>query len=348
MGRRSGDGEYAISLAGFAWPKSAIHRAATCKWYCGPMARTPLSFALLALAISSPAHAQSDESSKNEIVVTAQRSGAPMWTIDTDNGTIILVGEIRAVPKSTPWQPDRLKEATSEAQRAIIRARPKFSPGDVLRLIFRGGRFTKLPDKTVASDYLDADQRARLAALENEYDRDYDRGSFLMTAFDLLARRLDFDDETTDDATEVVRKAARKADIPILRPERFRGEDLLDDLAEAPPESHIPCLEAAMTATEAGQSIIPERGADWRGFDVPAVMENPLEIALGQCWPWADDDLGGDIRAQWVGMVEDAAKADGVSLAVVPLRVLAESQGVLDQLENRGFAIYGPEWRGKQ
>ncbi len=309
------------------------------------MTRRSLFAALAVLALAAPTLAQTESTHFNEIVVTAQRSGAPMWTIDTISGTIILVGEIRAVPKSTPWQPDRLKEATSEAQRAIIRARPKFSPGDVLRLIFRGGRFTKLPDKSVASDYLDPDQRARLAALELKYDRDYDRGSFLMTAFDLLARRLDFDDETTDDATDVVKKAARKADIPILRPERFRGEDLLDDLAAAPPESHIPCLEAAMSATEAGQSIIAKRGADWRRFDVPAVMDNPLEIALGRCWPWADAELGEDIRAQWVGMIEQAAQSDGVSLAVVPLRVLAESEGVLDQLENRGFTIYGPEWR---
>jgi len=269
-----------------------------------------------------------------------------MWTIDTDTGTIILVGEIRAVPKSTPWQPDRLKEATSEAQRVMIRARPKFSPGDFFRLIFRGGKFTKLPDKTVAGDYLDPDQRARLAALETQYDRDYDRGSFLMTSFDLLARRIDFDDETTDDATDVVKKAARKADIPIQRPERFRGEDLLDDLADAPPESHIPCLEATMSAAEAGPGIIDQRGADWRKFDVPAVMANPLEIALGKCWPWADEELGEDIRGQWTGMIEQAAAADGVTLAVVPLRVLAEDQGVLDQLETRGYVIFGPDWRG--
>lgn len=281
----------------------------------------------------------------NQIVVTAQRSGAPMWTIDTASGTIILVGEIRAVPKSTPWQPDRLKEATGEAQRVIIRARPKISPGDIFRLIFRGGKFTKLPKGSVAADYLTLEQRERLAALEEEYDQDYDRGSFLMTGFDLLARRLDFDDDTTKDATEIVKKAADKADVPITRPERFRGEDLLDNLAEAPPESHIPCLEAAMTATEQGKDNIERRGNDWRKFDVPAVMANPLEQALGQCWPWADNELGEDIRAQWTGMIEDAATKDGVTLAVVPLRVLAEDEGVLDSLKARGFEIYGPEWR---
>ena len=294
---------------------------------------------------TSPAVRAQEPSTNSEIVVTAQRSGAPMWTIDTPTGTVILVGEIRAVPRSTPWQPDRLKEATAEAQRVIIRARPKFSPGDVLRLIFRGGSFTKLPDKSVAADYLDDAQRARLAILEAEYDQDYDRGSFLMTSFDLLARRLDFDDATTKDATEVVRKAADKADIPIDRPERFRGEDLLDDLAEAEPASHIACLEAAMTATEAGPSIIEQRGEDWRKFDVPAVMANPLEIALGQCWPWADAEVGEEIRNQWIDKIAGAAGSQGVTLAVVPLRVLAEKDGVLDQLDARDYVISGPEWR---
>ncbi|GAA4044572.1 TraB/GumN family protein [Erythrobacter jejuensis] len=268
-----------------------------------------------------------------------------MWTIDTPTGTIILVGEIRAVPKSTPWQPDRLKEATAEASRVILRASPKFSPGDVLRLIFRGGSFTKLPDGSVAADYLTPGQRTRLAALEAKYDVKYDRRSFLMSSFDLLARRLDFDDDTTKDATDIVRKAADRADVPITRPERFRGEDLLDDLAEAEPASHIPCLEAAMSATEAGQDIVEARGNAWRKFDVPAVMANPLEIALGTCWPWADDDLGDEIRDQWTGMIADAARDSGVTLAVVPLRVLAEQDGVLDQLEAREFAISGPDWR---
>ncbi|MDY7097512.1 MAG: TraB/GumN family protein [Pseudomonadota bacterium] len=285
---------------------------------------------------------------QNAIVVTAQRSGAPMWTIDTPTGTVILVGEIRAVPEATPWQPDRLKEAASEADRVIIGAQPKFSPGDFLRLVFRGGKFLKLPDKSVAADYLDDAQRARLAALELKYDKDYDRGSFLMTSFNLLTRQLDFTDDTLDDdATDVVRKAAKKADVPIERPERFRGEDLLDDLAEADPESHIPCLEAAMTATEAGPDIIERRGRDWTRFNVAGVMENPLEIALGTCWPWADPEVGTQIRDQWTGMITQAGAQTGTTVAVVPLRVLAERDGVLDRLEAQGLDIAGPDWRGR-
>lgn len=301
---------------------------------------------LLAIGLvhATPAIAQTDPG-ENAIVVTAQRSGAPMWTIDTPAGTVILVGEIRAIPKATPWQPDRLEQASAGANRVILRASPKFSPGDILRLIFAGGRVTQLPDGTVAADYLSVEQRAQLAALEAEYRVDYDRRSFLMSAFDLLVRRLDFDNDTTEDATDVVRKAAERADVPIDRPERFRGEDLLDNLAAAEPASHIACLDAAMSATEAGRDIIEARADDWRRSDVQAVMANPLEVALGTCWPWADDELGSEIREQWTGMIADAADDTGVTLAVVPLRVLAEKGGVLDRLEARGFLVAGPDWR---
>ena len=49
------------------------------------------------------------------IVVTARRSGAPMWTVETNRGTVLLVGEITEMPKATPWFPDRLEAATERA-----------------------------------------------------------------------------------------------------------------------------------------------------------------------------------------------------------------------------------------
>ncbi|RIV83966.1 TraB/GumN family protein [Aurantiacibacter zhengii] len=268
-----------------------------------------------------------------------------MWTIDTPTGTVILVGEIVAVPESTPWQPDRLEDATQAATRVILGFRSRVSPGDVLRLIFAGGRITRLPDDTVASDYLGADQLARLAALEEEYDQDYARKSFLITSYDLLSRRLRFSRDTGRDASDVVRRAARRADVPAEPVGSVRGEDMLDNLAEADPRDHLPCLDAAMTAAEIGPDLIERRGADWRAYDVPAVMANPLEVALGRCWPWTDDELGTDLRERWVSAIDGATRESGVTLAVVPLRLLAEDDGVLDRLQAAGHLIAGPAWR---
>lgn len=306
-----------------------------------------LSFACIALmGISAPLVAQDAPApTENSIVVTAQRSGAPMWTIDTPTGTIILVGEIRAIPKTTPWQPDRLKDATAQASRVILGARPKISPGDVLRLMFSGSKFTKLPDKTVAAEYLSPEQWARLEMLGTAHDEDYARQSFLLTSFQMLRKELRFNRDTADDASDVVKKAADKADVPITRAATLRGEDIIDNLADAPPAAHILCLNAAMDAVESGPDIVEQRGADWRRYDIPAVMANPLESALGQCWPWADETLGSELRTIWVDNINAAQTQPGVTLAVVPLRVLAETDGVLDRLEAQGLDISGPAWK---
>lgn len=293
------------------------------------------------LAAQDSAPAESD----NAIVVTAQRSGAPMWIVETPTGTVILVGEIRAIPKTTPWEPARLEEATRQADRVILGARPKISPGDIFRLMFSGGKLTKLPDKTVASDYLDAAQLQRLEALAAAHEEEYSRQSFLLTSFKMLREELRFNKDTARDASDVVKDAAEKADIAITRAATLRGEDVIDNLFEAPPQAHIPCLVAAMDAVEAGPQIVEERATNWRRFKIPAVMNNPLESALGQCWPWADETLGSELRTIWVDRIAEASAAKGTTLAVVPLRVLAEGGGVLDQLDARGFDIAGPPWK---
>lgn len=302
----------------------------------------------LTALIAAPLAAQdapTPTESENAIVVTAQRSGAPMWIVETPTGTVILVGEIRAIPKTTPWEPARLEEATRAADRVILGARPKISPGDIFRLMFSGGKLTKLPDKTVASDYLDAAQLQRLEALAAAHEEDYSRQSFLLTSFRMLREELRFNKDTARDASDVVKDAAEKADITITRAATLRGEDVIDNLFEAPPTAHIPCLVAAMDAVEAGPGIVEERATNWRRFKIPAVMNNPLESALGQCWPWADETLGSELRTIWVARIAEASAAKGTTLAVVPLRVLAEPQGVLDQLDARGFDIAGPPWK---
>ena len=301
-----------------------------------------------ASAMAQPApvaeEAQAASDAMEDIIVTARRSGAPMWTIQTSAGVVILVGEIAAVPKATPWRPERLEGATDRAQRVILGTKKKVSPGDILRVVFAGGGLTKLPKGRVAADYLDAGQMKRLQALESRFGQNYARQNFLMTAFDLLSKRLSFNKDTADDASDVVRKAARQSNIPTQPVGEVRGKDMLDNLFAAAPETHIPCLEAAMAATEAAGDVVVERGRAWTEFNVPAVMANPLEAALGRCWPWTDDGFGSELRQTWVGAIKNAVVQPGVTLAVVPLRVLAEKDGVLDQLQLQGLPMSGPEW----
>jgi hypothetical protein len=310
----------------------------------GAQAQGPSAAATRPAAASSPA---AEVDAVEEVVIEARRSGAPMWQIQSGQSTILLVGEITDVPKATPWRPDRLEAATQRADRVILGVQTKVSPADVFRLLWRGAAIVQLPDGQTAADFLSPRQYDRLVALERQNHRPYSRQNPISSASDLLGR-LKFNRNTTEDASDVVRRTARRNDIATRPVGRVYGDDLVDSLLRAPPSTHVPCLEAAMAASEAGEVGVRERGDAWTRFDVPKVMASPLESALGSCFPWGDPRFGPELRAQWTDAVSEALTAPGVTLGVAPLRVLAERGGVLDRLEAEGFDVEGPAWKPRR
>lgn len=311
------------------------------------------SLALIAVVASialepSVAVAQEIDATVDEIIVTARRSGAPMWEVTRGGSTILLVGAIQAVPAGVEWRPDALEQATRQAQRVYFPQRIAASPADLFRVIWRSRTLTRMPEGRTTADYLSPDWQARLDALEAAFGEDWSRDSFLIVSSELLSDRLGLRDRGNQEVGEVVRRAARRARVPVTSIGSVRGDAVIDDLLNRSPESWVPCIEASIAATEAGRPAVEARGLAWIRFDVPAVMGSPIEVAMSQCWPWSDPTLGTLLRGQWISAVEGAMRQPGVTLAVAPLRVLAEPSGVLDDLERRGYEIIGPDWRADQ
>lgn len=317
----------------------------------GAMARASVVVAacvLVALVAPTSVRAQDSETTVDEIIVTARRSGAPMWEVTRGGSTVLLVGAIQAVPAGIDWRPDALEQATRQAQRVYFPQRIAASPADLFRVIWRSRTLTRMPEGRTTADYLSPEWQARLDALEATYGKDWSRDSFLILSSELLSDRLGLRDRGNQEVGEVVRRAARRARVPVTSIGSVRGDAVIDDLLNRSPESWVPCIEASIAATEAGRPAVEARGLAWIRFDVPAVMGSPIEVAMSQCWPWSDPTLGTLLRGQWISAVEGAMRQPGVTLAVAPLRVLAEPGGVLDDLERRGFEIIGPDWRTDQ
>src|SRR5688500_8692730 len=77
--------------------------------------------AAIALASAAPAqHKAEDRAQVEDIVVTGRRSGVPMWTVRSETTTLILVGGINGVAKTTQWDPTALTEALRKADRVMF------------------------------------------------------------------------------------------------------------------------------------------------------------------------------------------------------------------------------------
>jgi len=303
----------------------------------------------LSLLTATPAMAQEVEPADqlDDIVITAQRSGAPMWTIRDGDSTLILVGSIRAIPREVTWRPEALEEAAKRADLILLPQEGRASFSDILRVIWRARPIALMPEGQTTATYLSPEIQARLDVLmAGERNQDWRRRSMLMTSFDLIQDRAGFRaGREGQDAVDVVRRAARQARIEARPVGTVRGDDMVDSLITAPQTVHVPCMERAIAAAEAGPESSQERARDWRAFRVPEVVASPIEQALKVCWPWGDPELAPRLHQQWAAAVQTALVSPGVTMGVAPVRLLAEPGGVLDSLEARGLEVEGPEWK---
>nr|WP_313041191.1 TraB/GumN family protein [Brevundimonas diminuta] len=296
---------------------------------------------------SSPLSQEETATRVDEVVVTARRAGAPMWTVRRDGeGVMILVGAIEEAPRDFEWRAQALEEAAARSDRILFPQRGRASPADVLRLMWRIRTIGWLPEGATTADYLTPEDQARLEALMADEKTDqWRRHSLLMLAIDLFKDKAGEKDARPVGADDAVRRAARKARVPIRSVGVVRGADLVESLISAPPQTHRECLRAALSAAELGPEAVRLRAEAWRGLRVAEVLASPVDRAVDRCWPWGDPQIGPQLRTEWTDAIAEALTQPGLTMAVAPLRRLAEPGGVLDVLAAQGFEVDGPEWR---
>jgi hypothetical protein len=309
-----------------------------------------LAAGLLAVAVSTPVLAQTAEpeaAALDDVIVLARRSGAPMWTVTRGDSTLILVGAIKRIPRDLSWRPDDLEAAAAQSDRILSPQEGQASVTDLFRVIWRARTIARMPEGRTTADFLPPAYQTRLeAVMADERNDDWRRKSLLFVGIDLMQDKAGYGaGRSGDGPMDVIRRAARRADVPVRPVGTVRGDELIDSLINAPQGVHVPCVEAAIAAAEAGPNAARERAEDWRALRVADVVASPVDEALDRCWPWGDPEIAPQLRQQWAAAIETAMVSPGVTMGVAPIRLLAETGGVLDGLEARGFEVVGPEWR---
>ena len=312
--------------------------------------------AAFAAALAAPAYSQApappaataEEEQVRDIVVLGRRTGIPFWEVRGEGRTMFLVGSINGVSSEGQWDPAALTAVLRRADRVMFPEAREFTIGNPFRLIgyfARWRRQASLPRGRTLGQMLPAGELARLAALRNRrmVDADYLATHPFHLANELRegARR---GTGQGQDVREFVRRAIRRerlVQVPIVR---GNTRELARDLFTSPPEEHVPCLVSSIALAEAGPEAIRARSRAWVERRVADVLASPVEAAEATCWPsdhLADLQDATDIRTTIRGVLGDPL----VTVAVLQLRTLASPGGVLDDLENAGYEIVGPDWR---
>lgn len=305
--------------------------------------------AMAAVALESAAPAQkaaSERAQAEDIVVTGRRSGVPMWTVRSDTTTLVLVGGINGVSKTTKWDPAALTEALRKADRVMFPQSYALtaSPFRAIGWIAKWNKMGSLPKEQSLSAIAGPEAMRRLAALRarNMVRADYDRRHPLHLSQDLRNRgkgNVDYSRDVAEYARHATKKHKLAEVVPI---QRSKAKPVVKDLFASTPQEHLPCLEASLTMAEAGPAAVQARSDAWAARRVRDVLSSPADPVYERCWPsgvFAEREVG------LLPQMKQLLAEPQVTVAVLSLRTLAERGGLLDGLEAAGFDIQGPVWK---
>lgn len=290
----------------------------------------------------------------DEIVVTAQRIGIPVWRVTGPRTTIVLVGSIGRVVPGTRWNPEALDAALVQADRIMFPESMDISFGlfSVIGLIGKWRAQSSLPKGQTLQALMTPEQWARLVALR---DRGILKPGFESThPYHLamtLSRSIRDKRKLETGADTYVRRYLSKnkaKEVPLAQAS-LKG--MTAEFFASAPREHVGCLMDAVTLVEAGQAGVSaraeardRRSQAWATRRVPDALAARADDGQRSCWPRGsrmervrEASLSPDIR--------NLMTSPQVTLAVVSLDSLAGPGGVLDGLAAAGFDIQGPRWK---
>jgi len=312
----------------------------------------PLMAALAAatlLGAATPPSAGSSAEQVQEILVIGRRSGVPMWTIRGPETTIVLVGAIEGVSKTTQWSPDALTEALGKADRVMFPQSHALTVGSPFKLIgwlAKWKAMGNLPKGQTLGQLVSAGHLHRLAALEARglAPGNYEGRHPLHLANDLRDRAKG-KVEYGRNAAEYVQKAVKKHKLAVAVDPiaKSKAKPVVKDLFASEPQEHVQCLVDSIALAEAGPAAVQARSDAWARRRVAEVLASPADKVYSSCWPAGADIFmaPNELLAQMRQLLADKQ----VIMAVLGLRTLGGTSGLLDRLQAAGFEIEGPDWK---
>ena len=313
---------------------------------CGLRLALMCGLPVIPASVSVAQVAEASQEQGEEVVVTARRSGIPVWRVSGPKTTIVLAGGIDGIARTTRWNPLPLTQALMKSDRVMFpdTVGVSASPFAMIGYLARWKKQATLPKGQSLASMLTVTQYTKLIALRRQgvLKAGFERRHPLHLAIELR----NFAKGKTGYGPALstyVRRTVKKNKLKLVPIPRAQARPLADALFKTSPRRHVPCLMDAVTLVEAGAGAIKARSDAWAARRVPEVLRSPAEKVTISCQPFGDapgnavDDLRRTVR----GLMADRR----TTLAVISLDTLARPGGILDDLVAAGFEVTGPRWK---
>lgn len=276
-----------------------------------------------------------------ELVVQAREPGPAWWVVSDGDSTVYILGmPPGGVPPKTAWDrrylDRRLKGANSLILANSVRIKVGVSSfGEALRL------YRSLRSDIPLEQRLEEPLRTRFIEARRKLGKPEKRYASWTPFIASLTLMGDAAPKGWVGPRDDIIRAAKKTKVRrVEAPAKDVSDVARTVLGKMDPALETACLAAAVRTVERGRPATVAQG--WATGDVAAAISSPrdyegcLLLLNGGARVWRE------ITAEHVGLVSEALKAPGHSVALVDLPRLVAEEGVIRKLEARGLKVTGP------
>jgi uncharacterized protein YbaP (TraB family) len=311
----------------------------------------------------APAQVPAEMATLDTVVVSGEQPGPGLWKVSKDGHVLWILGTLTPLPKKMVWVSSEIEATIAQSQEVLLAPTASFDiKGGAVRGLFLlpsllGARNN--PDKAKLVDVVPADLYARWATLKEKYigrDNGIEKRRPIFAAHELYAKAIERSGLSSDDVvTAVVKKTAKKNDIALTEPKlALRIEEpkaAIREFAQSPLDD-IDCFSKTLTRLEFDIEAMKARGNAWATGDIEAMQALPYTDQNQACsdailHASVTQERGlGDIRTRmtklWLDAAEAALKKNTTSFAVLQIRHIFDSEGIVATLKAQGYTVQAP------
>jgi hypothetical protein len=274
----------------------------------------------------------------DEFVVHGRLPGPAWWKVSRGGSTVFVLGVPGAMPKGMAWD-------TAVLERRLKGASQVIGPPQVTAGVGDMGAMLKLHSNAPMEQGLSPGLRTRLAATETRMGRDPGRYSHWTPLIAGMRIVGDFREGASIDSREpakTVSRLAHSAGVGFQPAATYPAGALLKAVTPQLGAVGETCIADALDEVDAGAARLRTAATGWAQGDPKAALSASRGYEKCVNALPAGADLARRAMSDTTGAIERALAKPGHAIAVVNLRTLLASGGVLEQLRARGYAVTTP------
>lgn len=328
------------------------------------MLHRPLIALCLCLSAGAAcAQAEAPPVVQEQVLVVGKRPGPGLWKISRDGHALWVFATYAPLPRKMEWRSHEVEAILARSQEYLA---PPSTTTDIgflrqLSLVPKLIGVKKNPDGATLQDVLRPEVYARWLALKAKYigeDDGIERERPFFAAETLYRKGLAHAGLTVDtqvrDAIEKIVKARKiKTSAPVVLVPVADPGRMLKDFKKSEMDDAA-CFSTTLERLETDLDAMRARANAWAVGDLAAIRKLGYADREGACRAAMADNavmkaqpglqsVQARLRAAWLAAAEQALAANASSFAVLQLKELLDPNGVLAQLQARGYQVDQPE-----